>query len=95
MNGSVKGRNSVMIGIRVNVSVNTILEEMAKKKGMTVSAFIKGKVEEYVRLASVHTNNGVNKNVLTDKEGRKYKLIGGRRFYLGDERKEEDVQTKG
>ena len=89
MKGNVKGRNSVMIGIRVSVSVNAILEEMAKKKGITVSAFVKGKVEEYARLA-VHTiepvarsvNKGAGavntmKDVLTDKDGKHYKLIGG------------------
>ena len=88
----MRGRNSVMIGIRVSVSVNAILEEMAKKRGITVSAFVKGKVEEYARLAvnttatpfhSVHKKEGVPKpvhtmkNVLIDKEGHRYKLIGG------------------
>ena len=48
----MKGRNSVMIGIRVSDSVNTILKEMADKKGMTVPSFVKAKVEEYARLAN-------------------------------------------
>ena len=65
----MRGRNSVMIGIRVSVSVNTILEEMAKRKGMTVSAFVKGKVEEYARLA---------REVVPVKE--KLVVIGGQRF---------------
>jgi len=65
----MRGRNSVMIGIRVSVSVNTILEEMAKRKGMTVSAFVKGKVEEYARLA---------REVVPVKE--ELVVIGGQRF---------------
>ena len=63
------GRSSVMIGIRVSISVNTILEEMAKKKGVTVSAFIKGKVEEYARLA---------REAVPVKE--EFVVIGGQRF---------------
>ena len=65
----MSGRNSVMIGIRIDVSVNTILEEMAKKKGITVSAFVKGKVEEYARLA---------KEAVPVKE--EFVVIGGQRF---------------
>ena len=65
----MSGRNSVMIGIRVSVSVNTILEEMAKKKGITVSAFVKGKVEEYARLA---------REAVPVKE--EFVVIGGQRF---------------
>ena len=64
----MKGRNSVMIGIRVTDSVNTILSKMAEKKGMTVSAFVRGKVEEYARLA----NEPVTKE--------EYVVVGGQRF---------------
>ena len=60
---------SPMIGIRIDVSVYTILEEMAKKKGITVSAFIKGKVEEYARLA---------REAVPVKE--EFVVIGGQRF---------------
>jgi len=67
----MKGRNSVMIGIRVSEAVNTILLEMARKKGVTVSAFIKGKVEEYARLA----NESVNATKPVE-----YVVIGGQRF---------------
>jgi len=67
----MKGRNSVMIGIRVSDAVNTILTKMAEKKGETVSAFIKGKVEEYARLA----NESVNTTQPTE-----YVVIGGTRF---------------
>ena len=70
----IKGRNSVMIGIRVSEAVNTILEEMAAKKGVTVSSLIKGKVEEYARLAT-QTVNTVNKE---------YVVIGGQRFLKPD-----------
>jgi len=63
----MKGRHSVMIGIRVSEGVNTILEEIASKKGKTVSAFVKGKVEEYVRLANVNATE-------------EYVVIGGQRF---------------
>lgn len=63
------GRNSTVIGIRVSKAVNTILMEMAEKKGMTVSAFIKSKVEEYVRLA----NEPVDKPT-------EYVVIGGQRL---------------
>ena len=62
----MKGRNSVVVSIRLSDSVYTILKEMAGKKGMTVSAFIKGKVEEYTRLANVNTTE--------------YVVIGGVRY---------------
>ena len=62
----MKGRNSVVVSIRIDDSVNTILVRMAEKKGLTVAAFIKGKVEEYARLATV-TND-------------EYVVIGGQRF---------------
>ena len=51
----MKGRNSVMIGIRVSDSVNTRLKELADKKGLSISAFIKWKVEDFVSRASVNT----------------------------------------
>jgi len=66
----VKGRNSVVVSVRVDDSVYTILKRMAAKKGMTVSAFVKGKVEEYARLANESVNT-------TETE---YVVIGGRRF---------------
>ena len=67
----MKGRNSVMIGIRVSDAVNTILTKMAEKKGETVSAFIKGKVEEYARLA----NEIVSATKLDE-----HVVVGGRKF---------------
>lgn len=67
----MKGRNSVVVSIRVDDSVYTILAEKAEKKGMTVSAFIKVKVEEYARLAQEF--NGASKP-------EEYVVIGGQRF---------------
>ena len=67
----MKGRNSAVVSVRLSDSVYAIVEEMAKKKGMTVSAFIKGKVEEYARLAE----GAVNAQKPTE-----YVVIGGRRF---------------
>ena len=67
----MKGRNSVVVSIRVTDSVYTILLKMAEKKGMTVSGFIKGKVEEYARLAS---------EAVKPTGPDEYVVIGGRRF---------------
>lgn len=67
----MKGRNSVVVSIRVVDSVYTTLVRMAEKKGMTASAFIKGKVEEYTRLAE----ESVNTTKPTE-----YVVIGGQRF---------------
>jgi len=71
MGGKMKGRNSVVVSVRVSDSVYTTLAEMAGKKGETVSVFIKSKVNEYVRLAneSVHTS-----------KPQEYVEIGGQRF---------------
>ena len=66
----MKGRNSAVVSVRLSDSVYAIVEEMAEKKGMTVSAFIKGKVEEYARLAQGAVN-------ATKEE---YVIIGGQRF---------------
>ena len=128
---SIKGRNSVMVGIRISEDVNTIIRGLADKKGMTVSGFIKWKVEDFVdkavnttketshsvnrKLESPESVNTINKtfhsvnsngsadksvntitktsrsvnspvntmkDVLTDREGRKYKVIGGVRYTL-------------
>ena len=51
-----------MIGIRVSDSVNTTLKELASKKGMTVSAFVKWKVEDFVNRVnhSVNTTDKVD-----------------------------------
>ena len=68
----MKGRNSVVVSIRLDDSVYTIVKERAEKKGVTVSAFIKGKVEEYARLA----------NQSEKKE--EYIVIGGQRFKKPD-----------
>ena len=65
----MKGRNSVVVSIRISDDVYTILESMAKKKGFTVSGFVKAKVREYARLAS--------ESVGTNEE---YVVIGGQRF---------------
>ena len=84
---TMRGRHSVVLSIRIAEDVHTIIKELADKKGVSISAFIKGKVEEYARLA-VHTiepvarsvNKGAvhtMKDVLTDKDGKHYKLIGG------------------
>ena len=64
----MKGRNSVVVSMRVDDSVYRILEEMANKKGITVAALIKGKVEEFARLAS----QSVNKE--------EYVVVGGVRY---------------
>ena len=74
VNTMSKGRHSIVVGIRISKAVNTILEKMAEKKGMTVSAFVKGKVEEYARLA--------NEPVNTTKP-EEYVLIGGVRYKKG------------
>lgn len=63
----MRGRNSVVVSIRVTDSVYTTLEEMADRKGLTVSGFIKSKVTEYARLANVNTTE-------------EYVVIGGQRF---------------
>ena len=66
-----RGRNSVVVAIRIHKNTYTIVKEMADKKGVSVSAFIKSKVEEYARLAgeTVNTTKPVE-----------YVVIGGRRF---------------
>ena len=102
---TIKGKNSVMVGIRISESNYKVLEGLASKKGMTVSGFIKGKVEGLVNTINIvshsvnnKSSNGkpvnttaqagysVNKahkpvntmkDVLIDKEGHHYKLIGG------------------
>jgi len=103
----VKGRSSVVVSIRVSDSVYTVLKELADKKGISVSAFLKRKAETLVNTISGAThsvnssggadksvntitktsrsvNSPVNtmKDVLTDREGRKYKVIGGVRYIL-------------
>ena len=105
----MRGRHSVVLSIRIAEDVQTIIKELADKKGVSISAFIKGKVEELavntieVRSRSVNRKDeegeSVNttatpfhsvhkkedvpkpvhtmKDVLTDKDGKHYKLIGG------------------
>ena len=56
----MKGRTSVVIGIRVSDSVNQTLEDIAKIRGVTVSEFIKQKVIAYAWAydkSSVNTTN--------------------------------------
>ncbi|KKN64745.1 hypothetical protein LCGC14_0488770 [marine sediment metagenome] len=60
------GRNSTVVSLRLPDSVYTIVKEMADKKGVTVTAFIKAKIEEYARLAG---------DVQTSDPG--YVVIGG------------------
>ena len=67
----MKGRNSVVVSIRLDDSVYAILSEMAGRKGITVSAFIKGKVKEYARLAD-ESNNAT--------KPAEYVVIGGQRL---------------
>jgi len=62
----MKGRNSTVVSLRLPDSVYTIVKEMADKKGVTVTAFIKAKIEEYARLAG---------DVQTSDPG--YVVIGG------------------
>ena len=99
-----------MVSIRVSDSVYTVLKELADKKGISVSAFLKRKAETLVNTISgathsvnssggadksvntiTKTSRSVNsvgksvntmKDVLTDREGRKYKVIGGVRYIL-------------
>ena len=63
---------SVMIGIRVSEAVNKTLEELASKRGITVSAYVKAKVEDFVNRIE-NTTNPVNKP-------EEYVVIGGQRF---------------
>ncbi len=65
----MKGRNSVVVSIRLDDSVYTILEMMAEKKALTVSGFVKSKVTEYARLA--------NESVNTTEE---FVVVGGQRL---------------
>ena len=58
----MKGRNSVMVGIRISDEVNTIMKGLADKKGLTVSAFIRSKVEELASKA-VNTTKADNHSV--------------------------------
>lgn len=67
----MEGRHSTVVGIRFGDDIFVILEEIADKKGITVSAFIKGKVEEFVRLAKQSL----------DKE--EFVVVGGTKFRKG------------
>lgn len=69
----MKGRNSVVVSIRIPDDVYAMIEKMAEKKRVTVSVFIKGKVEEYARL----TEEAVVKSD-------EYVVIGGQRFKKPD-----------
>ena len=60
-----------ILSIRLTNSVMYTIDQMAGKKWMTVSAFVKGKVEEYARLA--------NETVNTTKP-KEYVVIGGVRY---------------
>ena len=51
----MKGRNSVMVGIRLGDDVHAIIKERADKKGLTVAAYI---TEQIMRSA-----NGINHSV--------------------------------
>ena len=64
---------SIMIGFRVSESVNSKLRELADKRGVTVSAYVKAKVEDFVN----RVDNTI-KPVNTTKE--EYVVIGGQRF---------------
>ncbi len=65
----MNGRNSAVVSLRLSDSVYTIVGVMAEKKGMTVSAFIKSKIEEYARLADESTPRT-----------EEYVVIGGQRL---------------
>ena len=43
----MRGRNSVVISIRVSDSVYATIKGLADTKGMSVSAYVKQKVEDY------------------------------------------------
>ena len=60
----MKGRNSVMIGIRIAEDVYLIIQKLAESKEMTVSQFIKWKVEELSGKAG-SVNHLVNQSVNT------------------------------
>ena len=57
----MKGRNSVTISIRVADSVHAMLVQLADKRGVTVSAYVKQKVEDYVARVDKTINNPVSK----------------------------------
>ena len=87
MVNTTKGRNSVMVGIRIPKAVNTIIEGLAATKGMTVSAFIKLRVEGLVsnvvnQPKSVNTMEAVNTskvvNTITNRpEGSAFQMPKG------------------
>ena len=52
----MKGRNSTTVTIRIADSVYAIVNGQAKKRGISINAFIKKKVEEY----SEHTSSSVH-----------------------------------
>ena len=58
---------SVMIGIRVSESVNSKLKELADKRGVTVSAYIKAKLDDFVNRVEKTVNN-------------EYVVVGGVRY---------------
>ena len=62
---------SVMIGFRVSEDVNNKLKELASKRGITVSAYVKAKVEDFV-----------NRVDQTTKPVNSYKIIGGVRYAI-------------
>lgn len=64
----MKGRNTTGISIRVSDSVYTILQELANKRGVSISAYVKAKVEDYIaRLVNTHsvitTNSPIAHNI--------------------------------
>ena len=80
----MKGRSSGVISIRVSDSVYTTLQELAGKKGLTVSAFIKEKVEGLVVKVGNHSvNNNVNTipiyNPAIHKAGDTVRIFKGKR----------------
>ena len=59
----MKGRNSVVISIRVSDSVNTMLKELATRRGVTVSAYVKAKVEDFVSRVNPSVNTMPDTNL--------------------------------
>ncbi|KKL66909.1 hypothetical protein LCGC14_2140290 [marine sediment metagenome] len=59
-----------MIGFRVSEGVNSQLKELADKQGVTISAYVKAKVEDFVN----KTKEGVN-SVNTDSVPKQEKLV--------------------
>ena len=59
----MKGRNTVMVGIRISDEEYGVLLEIAEKKGVSVSALIKGKVQGYIQRINEATKEPINKPI--------------------------------